>query len=174
MDQHSTPTTIIGDESLLKTWVAHWCTGIERGSWVWLTGEVGAGKTTLSSILIETLTGTTTGGSPTFPIISVYESKKESWAVGPIKKVIHGDLYRLKTPLDLLALGIDMEWTAESIFCVEWGDLFSALQWGHVWPLLGLPPPTLSYHIHLKKREQCPLERSLVLNQRPGFEPPFQ
>ena len=86
--------------------------------WVLLTGELGAGKTTLAKGLIAGLGVAPTEDvlSPTFSLIHEYE--------GP-PKVYHIDLYRLDRIPELETLGLDDLWGEAAIVLIEWGEKFA-------------------------------------------------
>ncbi len=73
---------------------------LNSGSIVCLTGDLGAGKTTLSKGLVSEITGTPSHqiNSPTFTYLNIYEGKKTLY---------HFDCYRLKGADDFLERGFD-------------------------------------------------------------------
>ena len=78
-----------------------------------LTGDLGAGKTTLSSGIIQALCGDIEVPSPTYTIIQTYETQDfELW---------HCDLYRLNKPDDIFELGL-FEAMEENVCIIEWPD----------------------------------------------------
>jgi len=78
-----------------------------------LYGELGAGKTTLSRGLICALMGKQTEvPSPTYMLLQVYD--------GPAFQIFHYDLYRLKSPNDLIELGWDE--TQDGLALIEWPE----------------------------------------------------
>ena len=84
-----------------------------------LFGEIGVGKTTLSRALINNLQNQnkedqTDVLSPTFNI--VYEYK-----IGDFK-IMHYDLYRLKTEKDLQQLGV-LDQSINNIKIIEWAEI---------------------------------------------------
>lgn len=82
---------------------------------VTLAGDLGAGKTTLVQAICRGLGVTSPVTSPTFALIHEY--------AGTGARVVHCDLYRLGTPRDVAALGLD-EMLAERdvIMLVEWPE----------------------------------------------------
>jgi tRNA threonylcarbamoyladenosine biosynthesis protein TsaE len=94
-------------------------TKINKEECILLFGEIGTGKTTLSRALINSLQkqnkeDETEVLSPTFNIVYEYE-------VGKFK-VMHYDLYRLKTEKDLEQLGV-FEQSTSSIKIIEWAEI---------------------------------------------------
>ena len=94
-------------------------TKIKKEECILLFGEIGTGKTTLSRALINSLQkqnkeDETEVLSPTFNIVYEYE-------VGKFK-VMHYDLYRLKTEKDLEQLGV-FEQSTSSIKIIEWAEI---------------------------------------------------
>ena len=92
---------------------------IKKGDIIFLYGEIGVGKTTFVRFLINHLEEKNNIRksdilSPTFNIVYDYEIKKT--------KILHYDLYRLKTHNDILELGM-FENTENDIKIVEWPEL---------------------------------------------------
>lgn len=83
-----------------------------------LTGNLGAGKTTLTQFLVKTLGSPSTVTSPTFSLVNVYER-----SLGPI---YHMDLYRLESYDELFNAGIEEYFFENNAICiVEWPELIS-------------------------------------------------
>ena len=89
---------------------------------IYLTGEIGVGKTTFTRYLINYLqkkegSKTTEVLSPTFNLLYEYDLKKF--------KIMHYDLYRLKNEKELNTLGIFQE-NENEIKIIEWPGLLKA------------------------------------------------
>ena len=100
-------------EKALMDFGARLASFLRAGDVVALRGELGAGKTTFSRGVIQSLLGEIEVPSPTYTLVQTYEaSHYELW---------HCDLYRLEKPSDVLELGlIDME--EEIVSLIEWPD----------------------------------------------------
>jgi tRNA threonylcarbamoyladenosine biosynthesis protein TsaE len=79
-----------------------------------LTGELGAGKTTLVGGLLEALGHTGPVRSPTYALIEPYRLAD--------RDLHHCDLYRLRDPEELEDLGLRDLLTARSVLLVEWPE----------------------------------------------------
>ncbi len=83
------------------------------GDVVALTGDLGAGKTTLSRGIIQALCGDIEVPSPTYTIVQTYGCEAfELW---------HCDLYRLDRPDDIFELGL-FEAMEDCVCLIEWPD----------------------------------------------------
>src|ERR1700722_19682022 len=81
---------------------------------VYLTGDLGAGKTTLTRGLLRSLGVTGAVRSPTYTLVEVYE-------LGALT-ALHLDLYRLSDPAELENLGL-REWaTGGHLWLIEWPE----------------------------------------------------
>ena len=112
---------------------------------IFLTGEIGVGKTTFTRYLINYLqkkegSKATEVLSPTFNLLYEYDLKKY--------KIMHYDLYRLKNEKELNTLGIFQE-NENAIKIIEWPSLIKI-------PILD----KLEIHLDYAKREN---ERKLKL-----------
>ncbi len=98
----------------LDSFAAELAGRLQPGMALLLEGPLGAGKTTLSRAVIQSLTGEEVEvQSPTFPLCLTYDAPKAT--------IWHYDLYRLQPGADLEALGW-YEARDKGIAIVEWPD----------------------------------------------------
>lgn len=95
-----------------------------------LTGEMGAGKTTLSQMMGKTL-GVERMTSPTFVIVKNYELSRPKKIDGiEVERVHHSDLYRLVNKQEVEMIGlVEMFEDKNAITIVEWPEIIEDL-----WP----------------------------------------
>jgi tRNA threonylcarbamoyladenosine biosynthesis protein TsaE len=88
---------------------------------VLLTGNLGAGKTTLAKGIVSGLGAAPAEevSSPTFTLIHEYGDGR----------VYHVDLYRLEEPRELATLGLEELFERDAMVLIEWGERF-----GHFLP----------------------------------------
>ena len=89
---------------------------LRKGDLVLLSGQMGAGKTTMSRGIGEGLKVLGTVSSPTFVIARTHKTRDGG------APMVHVDAYRLGSPAELDDLDIDFE---NSITLVEWGRGFT-------------------------------------------------
>lgn len=85
---------------------------LRPGDVVAMTGDLGAGKTTLVRAILEALGHEGEVPSPTFAIVQPYEELDPP--------VWHADLYRVDDPSELAELGLDS--LGHSVLLVEWPE----------------------------------------------------
>ncbi len=85
------------------------------GDVIALTGEIGAGKTTLARAILEGLGHEGEVPSPTFTIIEPYEAPPLRLAAA------HADFYRLEDPSEALELGLE-DYRDDAVLIAEWPD----------------------------------------------------
>lgn len=90
---------------------------LKDGDVVCLTGDLGAGKTSLSKgICLEQGVDSNEVTSPTFAIMNVYE--------GTINQIRHFDLYRINRADELYDIGFGEYAGGDGITLIEWAELF--------------------------------------------------
>lgn len=83
-------------------------------STVHLSGDLGAGKTTLARGFLRASGITGLVRSPTYTLVEVYET--------PVVSIVHLDLYRLLDPAELEPLGL-REWASPGhVWLIEWPE----------------------------------------------------
>lgn len=103
----------LSDEHATAALGAALAPALVRGDVLALTGDLGAGKTTLARGLLRALGHRGAVPSPTFTLVQHYE-------IDPLP-VAHFDLYRIGAPDEIVELGFD-EARAEGIVLLEWPE----------------------------------------------------
>ena len=110
---------ILADEAATAATGAALAGLLHAGDVVTMTGDLGAGKTTLVRGLLDALGHEGEVPSPSFAIVQPYED------VSP--PVWHADLYRIEDPSELEELGLDS--LADGVLIVEWPEHAPAGAW---------------------------------------------
>lgn len=84
------------------------------GDEIWLSGGLGAGKTTLARAFIAAIAGVHDVPSPTYTLVQSYLSRAGF-------DVMHADLYRVEEPSGLVELGLE-DAVDTGVLLVEWPD----------------------------------------------------
>ena len=126
---------------------------------VWLTGDLGAGKTTLTRYWLQALGHKGSVKSPTYTLVEPYQIQQPN---GTLKPVYHADLYRLQDPEELSFIGFD-EYLDEpnALMIIEWASRADSY----------LPPPTLFIDITQANNDSRHVELRLSkIGQAQGFD----
>lgn len=97
--------------SELESIAAEFVRTLNKGDVVYMSGDLGAGKTTFVKAAIQSLLGNDEPvPSPTFTLVQTYNAPIPIW---------HYDLYRINDPEEVLELGMD-EAFSQGITFIEW------------------------------------------------------
>ncbi len=99
-------------QELAPTW--------DIGTVVRLEGGLGAGKTTFTQFIAETLGVNQFVGSPTFKLISEYKGRD--------RMLYHVDCYRIQSPKDFLEIGGELYlYPEDGITLIEWANNITSI-----------------------------------------------
>ena len=104
----------MADEASLVAFGASLAGALEPGLVIELSGELGAGKTTLSRGIIQARGHKGAVKSPTYTLVEPYESL--------IPPVYHFDLYRISNADELIHMGIEDYFTPTTVCLIEWPE----------------------------------------------------
>ena len=107
------------DEAGLRTVAKSIATQLQRGDLVFLSGDLGTGKTTFAQAAIRTMGFKGVVNSPTFTLVEVYQTD--------YGELVHLDLYRLESLTELENIGIRDYLDSQSICLIEWPQKGSGL-----------------------------------------------
>jgi len=124
---------IYGEDKML-VFAAQCATVLQQGGLIFLDGDLGAGKTTLSRGILRGLGHEGAVKSPTYTLVETYDVADGQ---GQPLKVCHFDLYRLGDPEELEFMGIRDYLEDEQLCLIEWADKGAGI----------LPAPELIIHI---------------------------
>lgn len=97
----------------LEQAAAHWWRTLKPGSVVWLSGDLGSGKTALVQALARAA-GAEPALSPSFALVHEYPS--------PEGTLIHVDCYRLRRPEEALDLDLTALAARARLLVIEWPE----------------------------------------------------
>jgi tRNA threonylcarbamoyladenosine biosynthesis protein TsaE len=96
---------------------------LRGGEVVFLTGELGAGKTTLAQSIAASMGIPDVVSSPTFNVVKEYMVPNSDLMLA------HADMYRLETAEDLLSVGLtEYLGNSKTVSIIEWPEKITALE----------------------------------------------
>ncbi len=99
---------------------------LKAGDALVLSGNLGAGKTLFSTVLLNELGLSGEAHSPTFTLVNVHQT--------PRFPVYHADFYRLESEEELWAAGWEDYLDGRGVLVIEWGERFTgALPDDYLW-----------------------------------------
>ncbi|HEU4968639.1 tRNA (adenosine(37)-N6)-threonylcarbamoyltransferase complex ATPase subunit type 1 TsaE [Sphingomonas sp.] len=113
---------ILADEAATLALGADLASIVRPGDVITLSGDLGAGKTTLARGLLAALGLAGEAPSPTFAIIQTYAPPETRLPVA------HVDLYRIEDPGEAEELGLD-DLCADHLLLVEWPERLGPELW---------------------------------------------
>ena len=119
------------------------------GDLVFLSGDLGAGKTTFTRHLIRALGLDTKVKSPTYTLLESYDLPDSAQA----KTLHHFDLYRLSDPREWYSAGFEETLNDQNIVVIEWADKAQG----------ALPKP--DWRIHITHDESTEVQGEQSSNQ---------
>jgi tRNA threonylcarbamoyladenosine biosynthesis protein TsaE len=139
----------LADEAQTALLAARLAGRARQGDVLALAGDLGSGKTSFSRAFIRARgSGTEEVPSPTFTLV-------EEYAFPGRPPVFHFDLYRLRSPAEVLELGIE-EAFADGITLIEWPERLGGLLPAERLDLAFAAGPT-------------PAQRTVTLTPSPGW-----
>ncbi|PYE55693.1 tRNA (adenosine(37)-N6)-threonylcarbamoyltransferase complex ATPase subunit type 1 TsaE [Deinococcus yavapaiensis] len=89
---------------------------LPRGGLLFLEGELGSGKTTLTTGLMTSLKFSGEVSSPTYALMQIYPTAEGD--------VVHVDAYRVKHPDELYSMDLERLVDDSRLSIMEWGQLY--------------------------------------------------
>jgi len=140
----------IGSAEQMETFGRALAGRVDNGCVIFLSGDLGAGKTTLVRGFLRQLGHEGVVTSPTFTLMEVYQPRD--------MQVVHIDLYRLEDPEELEQLAIRDYLGEQSVLLVEWPERART----------SLPNPDCEVHIAIEEdgRRTVEMESLTGLGER--------
>jgi len=109
-------STELGSEAAQRAFGAALLPSLPAHTVLFLEGELGAGKTTLTQGLIAALGFGGLVSSPTYALMQLYPT--------PQGQVLHVDAYRVSRPQELYEMDLERLTDEAWLSVIEWGQLF--------------------------------------------------
>lgn len=130
------------------------CQILQTGDWIFLYGNLGAGKTSLVSQLLCSEENEVSAESPTYTLLNSYAASSQ--LAHSFSEVHHLDLYRVEHLDELYYLGLDLVISSGSLAIFEWPDRLNSGQWKQFIESSGVPPPQRILHVHIEHIPEQP------------------
>ena len=125
---------------------------LKEGDWIFLEGDLGTGKTTFAKELINQFDSHLSSTSPTFSILN---SQKLTVPQGKVEKILHIDLYRMKSGKELLYLGLDQEFHRQTTLAIfEWPSVVEEEEWSQFFEITRCEKPNRILQIEISMEEE--------------------
>lgn len=124
---------VLADEAATQAFAALLAPHLRPIQLITLSGDLGAGKTTLVRALLQVMGHSGRVKSPTFTLVEPYEINN--------RPVYHFDLYRLAHPDELEYLGFSDYFESEALCLIEWPERAAG----------ALPPANLELTLYHRK-----------------------
>jgi tRNA threonylcarbamoyladenosine biosynthesis protein TsaE len=133
--------TTMADWNSVITFLLEQVEATNQATVIALSGDLGAGKTTLVQLLAKTLGVSEVVTSPTFTIMKGYELPPGQ----NFEQLIHMDAYRIDDLAELTPLRFaELLAMPKTLFCIEWAEKISA----------ALPADVIKIHISHTQGEE--------------------
>ena len=111
-------TLKLEDETATAALAQNMARQLQSGDVVFLSGDLGAGKTTFTRHLISAFGLNTKVKSPTYTLLETYDLPETV----PAKTLHHFDLYRLTDPREWYSAGFEENINDTAIVVIEWAE----------------------------------------------------
>jgi tRNA threonylcarbamoyladenosine biosynthesis protein TsaE len=120
---------------------------LKPGSFLFLEGDLGAGKTSFVKLLAAEFGFAQSVTSPTFSLMNVYLLPQIKHG---ILRILHLDLYRVRNGKELCLMGLEREFDGTTLCVIEWGSKIEDDQWDYFFDLTGCLVPTQKMKLEIE------------------------